>query len=90
MLRGEAGCWMCLSQEAPAKGGGSVRVPNQPACPGDWGSSELGAVKDRGALGGQGGEWVDGCPWEKGRNLSGLRKTPWLPTQHPDSSRCRG
>lgn len=90
MLRGEAGCWMCLSQEAPAKGGGSVRVPNQPGCPGDWGSSELGAVKDRGALGGQGGEWVDGCPWEKGRNLSGLRKTPWLPTQHPDSSRCRG
>lgn len=74
---------MCLSQEAPAKQGGSGRVPKEPGCPWDWGSSELGAVEERGVLGGQGGEWVDGCPREKGRNLSGLRTNPWLPTQHP-------
>lgn len=90
MLQGEAGCWVCLSQEVPAKGEGSGRVLKELGCPWDWESSELGAVKERGALGGQGGEWVDGCPREKGRNLFGLRKNPRLPTQLSDSSLLRG
>lgn len=65
MLWGEAGCWMCLSQEAPAKGGGSGRVPKELGCRWDWGISELGTENEKGALGGQGGEWVDICPRRK-------------------------
>lgn len=87
MLWGEAGCWMCLSQEGPAKGGGSGTRNWVPL---GMGKLWAGSSEGQRGLGGQGGECGDGCPREKGRNLSGLRKNPWLPSQHPDSSPCMG
>ena len=38
----------------------------------------------------QGGGWMDGWLREEGRNLSCLRKAPWLPTEHTASSPCTG
>lgn len=92
MPGGEAGCWMCLSQEAPAKDGGAGGVPGRNrGVPAAGEALSRAPAKGRGAASqapccGLPGRWLAGWMREKGRNLSCLRKAPWLPTEHVASS----
>lgn len=92
MPGGEAGCWMCLSQEASAKDRGAGWVPGRNrGVPAAGEALSRGPAKGRGAASqahfrGLPGRWLDGWLREKGRNLSCLKKAPRLPTEHVASS----